>query len=284
MSILLRYQGPSVDDGTMDVYDAASNMVAFSNYVVTAAHHLYGQDVTVRAEVNAFQHGSFVTDLMFQVVGLGATILTTTPDIGSVVTAVKESFQLFIFLKGRAPAKVEHRDNRSINVTNNDGDIIQVNVESLSITLDEKASKAARQFVGEALSRPGVHQIEITSDGKDVARATSNEARYFHPIEDETPVVEQIVQMGLMIETPSFKDGKKWAMWDGENSPLFAMEDESFLARIDNGEPFRKGDTLLCDVRVTQTKVNGSLRIQRAIIKVHDHIVSHEQRDLGLAE
>ena len=38
MSILLRYQGPAVDDGTMNVYDAAANMVAFSNFVVAATH------------------------------------------------------------------------------------------------------------------------------------------------------------------------------------------------------------------------------------------------------
>jgi hypothetical protein len=37
MSILLRYQGPAVDAGAMNVYDAAANMVAFSNFVVAAA-------------------------------------------------------------------------------------------------------------------------------------------------------------------------------------------------------------------------------------------------------
>jgi len=284
MSILLRYRGPAVDDGTMDVYDAAKNMVAFSDYVVAATHQVYGQDVVVRAEVSAFQRGSFETDLLFQVVGMAATVLSASPAIDSVITAVKQSLELFVFLKGEAPSKIEHRDDRSINVINNNGNVMQVNIESLQITLDVKAAQAAEVFVGEALSKPGVSQIEISSEGQHVTRATHEEARFFHPIADETPVVEQIVQLGLLIETPSFKDGNKWVMWDGGSSLRFAMEDEAFVARIDNGEAFRKGDILICDVRVTQTKVSGALKIQRAIVKVRDHKIAHEQTEMKLGD
>lgn len=282
MTILLRYQGPSVDDGTMNVYDVAKNMVAFSDYVVAATHRVYGEDVEVRAEVNAFQRGSFMTDLVFHVAGIGATFLAIAPDVGSVVTAVKESLELFVFLKGEAPSKVERRDDRSVHVTNNNGNVTQVNIESLQITLDEKTAKAAGVFIGEALSKPGVSKVEITSEGKQVARATDNEALFFHPITDESPVIEQTVKMGLVIEVPSFKESNKWIMWDGESSLRFAMEDEDFIARIDSGEPFRKGDILICDVRVTQTKSGGQLKIQRAVVKVHDHKPGEEQTELEI--
>lgn len=282
MSILLRYQGSSVDDGSMNVYDVAKNMVAFSDYVVASTHQVFGEGVEVRAEVNAFQRGSFITDLIFHVAGIGATVLASAPDIGSVVTAVKESLELFIFLKGEAPSKVEHRDNRSVHVTNNNGNVTQVNIESLRITLDEKTAKAAGVFIGEALSKPGVSKVEITSDGKPVAQAVDTQALFFHPIPDETPVVEQTVKMGLVIEVPSFKERNKWIMWDGEASLRFAMEDEDFIARIDRGEAFRKGDILVCDVRVTQTKAGGQLRIQRVVIKVHDHKPGEEQAELEI--
>jgi hypothetical protein len=280
MSILLRYQGIAVEDGTMNVYDVAKNMVAFSDYVISATHQVYGDGIEVRAEVNAFQHGSFVTDLIFHVVGVGTTFLAIAPDVKSVVSAVKESLDLFVFLRGEAPARVEHRDDRSVHVTNNNGSVTQVNIESLHITLDEKAAKAAGVFVREALSKPGVSAVEITSEGHSIARASESEADFFHPITDEKTIVEQTVKMGLVIEVPSFKESNKWIMWDGDASLRFAMEDENFLSRIDNGEAFRKGDILICDVRVTQTKVSGQLKIHRAVVTVHDHKPGESQAEM----
>lgn len=285
VGILLKYKGPSVDDGSMDVYAAAANMVAFSNYVVAATKQLYG-DVEVKAEVKAFQHGSFETDLIFQVVGLGATVLTTTPDVKSVLTAVKESVNLFKFLKGKPPQKVEHIDqSNNVAVTSVSGNVIIVQTESLNLTMDEKAGNAAARFIGEALSKPGVDKIEIQSEGRQIAIATQEDAPFFHAILDESSIVEQTIKMGLTIQEPSFKDGSghKWTMWDGEVSLQYAMEDEDFITRIDNGESFRKGDVLICDVRYAQSRAGSKLKIQRTIIKVHDHKYGHEQEEFNLS-
>lgn len=285
VSIVLRYQGTAVDDGTMDVYQVAANMVAFSDYVVAATHKLYGEDVKVKAEVNAFEQGSFVTDLIFQVLGVTGTILAATPNMAGVIDVVKESLGLFSFLEGKSPEKVEHIDNsNNVKVTNVNGNVTIIQTESLNITLDERAAKAAGQFIGEALAKPGVTQLQITSDGTQVAQVNDNYARFYHPIVDEMPIIEQTVQMGLMILEPNFKDGTntKWTMWDGETSFQFTMEDEEFIKAVDAGEPFRKGDVLICDVRVTQAKVGQKLKIQRAIIRVHRHQSTHEQTKLDV--
>lgn len=284
MSILLRYQGPAVEDGTMNVYDAAANMTAFSDFVVAAAHKIYGEDVFVKAEVTAFKHGSFGTDLLFEVVGATAAILPLLPDVVSVATTVKESIGLYRFLKGEEPQKIEHREDNSVNVTNNSGNIIVINRPSLQLTLDPKAGKAAAQFIGVALSKAGVDSIDISSDGVKIAQATTDDAQYYHPIGDEDTVTESVTRMGLIIETLSFKDGNKWRMWNGAESLLYAMEDEDFIGRVNGGEPFRKGDILICEVRVKQSKAGGALKLQRAIVKVHDHKIGLDQAPLGLGE
>lgn len=280
MSILLRYQGPAVDDGTMNVYDAAANMVAFSDFVVAAAHKVYGEDVHVKAEITAYKHASFGTDLLFQVVGASMAVLPLLPDLVSVATTVKDSIELFRFLKGEEPAKVVHNDDHSINVTNNSGNIIVVNTPALSLTLDPKAGLAASQFIGEALSKPGVNQIEISRDGKQIAQATRDDATYFHPIVRDDTVTETVTRLGLVVESLSFKDGNKWRMWNGGESLLYGMEDEDFRVRVNNGEAFRKGDILICEVLVKQTKINGTLKLQRTILKVHDHQMGPEQPPL----
>ncbi|QOW21099.1 hypothetical protein INQ42_07270 [Lysobacter avium] len=284
MSILLRYQGPAVEDGTMNVYDAAANMTAFSDFVVVAAHKIYGEDVYVKAEVTAFKHGSFGTDLLFEVVGAAAAILPMLPDVVSVATTVKESIELYRFLKGEEPQKVEHREDNSVNVTNNSGNIIVINRPSLQLTLDPKAGKAAAQFIGEALSKAGVDSIDISSEGVRIAQATTNDAQYYHPIGDEDTVTESVTRMGLVIEMLSFKDGNKWRMWNGAESLMYAMEDDDFSGRVNAGEAFRKGDILIRDVRVKQTKANGALKLHRAIIKVHDHKIGLDQPPLDLGE
>jgi len=284
MSILLRYRGPAVEDGTMNVYDAAANMTAFSDFVVAAAHKIYGEDVYVKAEVTAFKHGSFGTDLLFEVVGAAAAILPMLPDVVSVASTVKESIELYRFLKGEEPQKVEHREDNSINVTNNFGNVIVISRPSLQLTLDSKAGKAAAQFIGEALSKAGVDSIDISSNGVRIAQATTNDAQYYHPIGDEDTVTESVTRMGLVIEMLSFKDGNKWRMWNGAESLMYAMEDEDFSGRVNGGEAFRKGDILICDVRVKQTKANGALKLHRAIIKVHDHKIGLDQPPLDFGE
>jgi len=80
--------------------------------------------------------------------------------------------------------------------------------------------------------------------------------------------------MSLVIETPSFKDGNKWRLWDGSNSIMVTIEDDAFLKAIDSGEPFRKGDILHCQVRTTQTRSGGSIHTKRAVV----HVDRHEQR------
>lgn len=280
VSIVLRYQGPAVDDGSMDVYQVAGNMVAFSDFVVAAAQKLYGEEVKVKAEVNGFRQGSFTTDLTFHALGLAGAILATNPDLASVVTVVKESLGLFSFLRGKSPEKVERTgNNNNVTVTNVNGNVIVLQTESLNLTLDEKAAQAAGQFIGDALSKPGVSRLEIRSDGIKVAQVTNDDARFYHPIADETPIVEQSLQMGLTILEPNFKDGSgnRWTMWDGEASLQFVMEDEEFLKAVDAGEAFRKGDVLICDVRITQMKAGQKLKIQRAIVRVHRHKTAAEQ-------
>jgi hypothetical protein len=285
LSVWLRYQGPSVEDGTMDVHEAARNMVAFSDYVIAAAHRVYGERAKVTADVKAFRQGSFTTDLVFHVAGAAASILTATPDINGIATVVKQSLDLFVFLKGEKPLSVEHRDDRSVTVTNNSGHITQVNIESLALTLDEKAGNDAAVFIRDALNKAGVHQIEISSQTNHIISATSDDARFFHPIAYEPPVLEHTMQMGLTILEPSFKDGHghKWTMWDGEASLQYTMDDADFIARIDGGERFGKGDILVCDVRIAQTQTGSKLKIQRTITKVHDHKPSAEQTHLELS-
>jgi hypothetical protein len=74
--IALRYCGPAVESGSMDVYAATGNMLAFSEFVLLAAKTEFGKDIAARAEVAGFDRGSFVTGLVFHVTGISGTIFS----------------------------------------------------------------------------------------------------------------------------------------------------------------------------------------------------------------
>ena len=84
--LTLRYIGPDVDTGRMDVYAASTNMIAFSEFMVAAVKASFGDKAEARAEVAGFGQGSFLTDLVFSVAqgfadgGKGVVCTVETPE------------------------------------------------------------------------------------------------------------------------------------------------------------------------------------------------------------
>ena len=165
--IALRYSGPAVDSGLMDVYEASANMIAFSEFVVLSAKTTFGESVTTRAEVAGFGRGSFITDLVFNVAGTTASVFSVI-SIGQLWDLMKEAFNLWKHLKGKPPSKVEYSGNNA-TVTNNNGEIIQVTIQSLTLVMSEKGSESVGRFVHRALDKAGMDTVDIASDTEQIA-------------------------------------------------------------------------------------------------------------------
>ena len=89
----LRYAGPGVDAGEMDVYTFAANMVAFSDFVVQAAKATYGNEAHATAKVAGVSRGSFITELVVLVGNVSSllsvpsasdllAVIGQTPEVG----------------------------------------------------------------------------------------------------------------------------------------------------------------------------------------------------------
>lgn len=281
MQLLLKYDGPAISDGSMAVYDVAANMMAFSDFVVAASHKVYGADAVVTADVKAFERGSFSTDLLFHIAGVTGTLasLYPLPHMADLLAVIRQSLGLFRFLEGKPPAKVDRQTDQSVNVTNNNGQIINVRFEALNLTLDDRAGSAVERFIGEALSKVGVESVQVQSDRKELSSAVHTEAAFFRRIEAGVLEAETIARLVLTVEMPALKDGPKWRFWDGERSVAMSIEDNEFLQRVDEGrEAFRKGDELVADVLIRQTRSGETIKLERSVKKVLQHRVkSHQQ-------
>lgn len=276
-SLSLKYSGPAVDDGRMDVYAVSANMIAFSEFVVVAAKASFGDDATARAEVTGFGRGSFITDLLFDWGGAAASVFTTVPS-DHLLAAIKGAFQLWKHLKGQPPKAIEY-GGQHVTVTNNDGHIIQVQTQSLTLVMNEKGADAADKFVRQALAGHGMESISLSSGTEKIADANRAEAQYFVPVVGAVILTDTTSTMGLNVENPSFKDGK-WKVFDGAQSAWMEMLDQDFIDRVNGGERFGKGDILLADVRLVQKRTGLKLEAERSILKVLEHKPGELQHSL----
>lgn len=188
-------------------------------------------------------------------------------------------------MKGSPPASIKQDNHQSISVENNSGQIIQVKTETLNLVMNEKASEAIGQFVKKALSDNGVDSLEIVSDDKStIARVKQTESGYFDVVIPTEPVTNNISNMILVIEAPVFKDGNKWRFSDGQNSFYADILDADFLASVDEGEQFGKGDLLKVDLRIKQEQTGTKISAERFVEKVYEHKkkIKLRQNDLDL--
>jgi hypothetical protein len=275
----LRYSGPAVDSGLMDVYEASANMIAFSDFVVLNAKAAYGSTVEARASVAGFGRGSFITNLVFDVVGTASAIFTNV-DPRTLWSLVKESIDLWKMLKGSPPSRVEYQGQTAV-VTNNHGEVKQVSIGALTVVFSDKGSESAEQFIHKALGKEGMDAIEIAANDKLLDRVSQAEAKYFVPVAPSKTITDVVVRMGLVLESPVFKEDNKWRFYDGQQSFYAHVEDREFLARVDAGEPFRKGDVVIADVRINQQQSGMKLVAERAISKVIEHKAGPRQLSLS---
>lgn len=264
----------------MDVYDASANMIAFSEFVVAAAKSAYGGQVEARAQVSGFGRGSFVTDLVFNLAGPAATIFAAiTPE--SLLHIIKEAIALWKHLNGEPPSKIEHHvGSQELRVTNNNGTVLQVHTETLNLVFDEKGSASVQRFMRDELSKNGIDSVEIGTEKRVLASATQNDAHCFVPVRPTEVVTDSTIKMALVIEAPVFKDGNKWRFSDGTSSFFADILDLEFLARVDAGERFGKGDVLIVALRITQERSGLKITAERSVVKVLEHRQGQEQHKL----
>jgi len=274
--IALKYEGPALQDGAMDVYQTSANMIAFTEFMVAAVKETYGDSAQAKAEVSGFEQGSFVTNILLSVGGMAATIFTAlTPD--QLLEVVKGAFEVWKHLKGKPPAEVS-QIGQQINVTNNDGQIINVRTESFTLVMNPKAADAVDKFVNQALSVEGVDALRLGNEAKPIAHVAANEAAYFVPVAAVVPMSDNTLQMILTVISPVFQDGNKWRFSDGGSSFSAGILDGDFLMRVDKGiERFGKGDVLEVEMRIVQSRTGQKVSVEREILKVLRHINPNEQ-------
>jgi hypothetical protein len=121
-ALLLRYSGGLVDIGEMDAYEAAGNIIAFTDFMGVCASAVYGEKTHLKTSVQGLEHGSFVIQFGFDIAGFAATLLTGPVDFKSFISFFKEAIDLFRHLGGERPTNIT-KHGEKIEITNNRGTV-----------------------------------------------------------------------------------------------------------------------------------------------------------------
>lgn len=285
------YDGPALAAHRMDVCDLAPALIAFSELLKAANRALNGTAADIQVEVSGhFTAGSFGVDLtatqqlLSQIRSLFA---------GSEATAVCNAFTLLSLvgvtgggliallrrLGGAKPARIDaHGDTSGVWISETEC----IDVDSRIVVLyDDKAVRSSLEKVLSPLQREGITEFGVTSGDQVVLNINDKEIGAFRSIPQTAECAsDTTVRKVLLVESIVFSSGV-CLVHDGVSTYDVTIEDESFLARIEAGEPFGNADMLVVDLRQIQYIDDLGLITDSKIVKVLEH--RHRRRQPGFA-
>src|SRR5947209_9899650 len=286
------YEGPALADGRMPVRDLAPALLALGDLFTEASQVAYPDQEPVALDIKATGDGSFNVffvvhgpDLWDQLVHFFTSKDVTA--IQTMIDYVVGASGLFFFIKrvrGRRIEKQEPIGAGQVRVTLNDGTTIEVPAEVVKLYGRVTIRKKARETV-RPVGRRGVDRLDFKSEGETTVSIEAEDATAFEVEPGESEVVaETTAEKVWAILSVVFTEGNKWRFTDGDARFAAAIEDETFLARVHQGEPFREGDTLRCHVREVQIDRDGKPRTDRFVVEVIEHVQGGTQLPLAPAD
>lgn len=246
------YDGPALSSGRMPVRDLAPALLELGGLFTEAGQVTYPDREPVALSIKATQEGSFEVYLILeakktwdQIVDIfGSDGVTAILNLKEIVLGGLGLFGLIKLLRGKTIVKQEPSPEPGhIRCTFNDGTVVDVPAEVLDLYKNVSIRKHARQVV-EPLTSDGAERV-VFSDVTVTVAVDSSEVQAFDvPDGTQTPLGEHQATTVLQIAAPSFVDGNKWRFTDGNSTFYAALEDSEFVERVEQGEPFRKGDML----------------------------------------
>ena len=274
----LEYYGAAVEKGQLKAKDVGRYILALDEFMTIVTKEAYGKEASLKIDVTGFRGQSFDIDFALQVVGLTSSTIFCTGSPKDLITLATDSIKACIHLAGKQPLNsIPDTENNSVQIENSNGTTQVFHIQTLNVLSEPKAATSLETFIREPLVN-GLSSVRLKSSQFDVeTEASANDADFFKPLDFELPLFKNTVKTGLTIESPSFKEGNKWKLYDGQSSFYAEIRDEAFIESVDNGERFGKGDLLIVEMEVIQTKTPQGLKVEKIITKVIDHQEAPQQ-------
>lgn len=296
------FDGPSVENGEIDVADLAPALLALGELFSAANQALNKDRAEAKLRIRATEKGSFVALLSLDV-SFVADLLDMVAANPDRVTAADQLLDLLIkgggaiaggtvglfgalrFLRGKRPDKTEKNENGTTSITVGPTTIV-VDQRTVVLLEDYRTREATEKFVGTALNAKGINKVSFDEepDGTPDLVLTKDDisaVKVPEPEDDEKTETTTTREALLKIVSAQFAEGYLWRFSDGTNTFTASMEDQDFLNRLDRSEVvLSKNDTLRCEIEETQTLAGSKLKTDAKILEVKEHISGARQLKL----
>lgn len=288
-SFHLRYDGPGLATGRMDVHQLAPSLLAIAEILRETNEVLYPGEPAPRIEIMATERGSFLVDLVLSEPGLVeqlASMWHTVRDahraVAGILATSMMGMSLALQIEGRRVQRRAEEDG-GVVLELQDGTTLTMPTECADLLerpMFWKGAKSLAAPLGE-----GVTDLQITAADSEPVHIDRDNKRYLDRPVDAT-VTEHEVELTLRVESVTFAEGRRWRFNDGEVSFGAQINDHDFNTKVMlGGEQFGAGDRLRCLVRVRQAVApDGSLTTDRTITRVFEHVRGPRQQELPYEE
>lgn len=241
----------------------------------------------VDVKIKALEKGSFLIhiDLVESVFDVAKNLLTKENVVfgGVIITALVDLITIKLHLRGKEPKSKEVAGDK-VKIENEKGDVLYINNFTQNIYENNTIVRDALSQSFETLENDNsITGYEITDKNeKPLIRVEREEFEYISQKSEEVLEGEKniVVAATLNIIRISFDAKLKSDFYFKGNKISVKIKDPDFQKRIDNGEPFSKGDILEVELEIRQkfdksvnTFINKSYKINR----ITNHILRNEQ-------
>ena len=275
--------------GEMDGVDAGTFVDMLGNFSV--AIHQINENInpnrSLKIKIHAIEPGCY--DIFLSMKEFFFDMLTkhiTKENISTaanIVAIFGGMLSIRQFLKGEKPKKVEGKKQQTI-IFNGDGNRIVVDNRAYKMYLEDQATDTAIAHGFETLDADdSIKGIELYNKNREkIFGAKRSE---FVSLSKSSPAPEKDLKIKekeatLTIFKVVFEGGYKWQFYYQGNKINATIIDSDFWDRINRGQTFSKGDTLIANLEITQvfdktiqTYVNKSYTVK----SIKQHIKRAEQ-------
>ena len=299
--VRVAYDGELLRHGTMDVRDLAPALLALGELCTAANKVVNGSRAEARVSVRAeFKRGSF--GIAFDVEQVGGFVqavrgFLTSDDVSAVINAKDlvgilllgvtgggSLIQLVRKAKGKRLKSKVMLASGMVRIETQDGLAFEFTPPVVELYESLPVRKALTSAL-EPLKKEGIDTFLVhDSDHVAVEQIGREELPSFAlPDLSDAPANVAHFDAYYVIQSLTFKDDNKWRLASSSGTIFATIEDAEFLRRVDTGtESFRKNDSLLCRIRLSQWRTANGLREEYVVEKVLEHVAAATQMEIAL--
>lgn len=235
-----------------------------------------------RIKVKSFQKGSFEVPIEVQQLFLATGLSLMSPDWANAKESVKillELIKMKLNLKGKEPQTIRKNGN-VVEIQKNSRCTFNVDQRTYNISVKDSV-------VGEALAR-GFKALEADTEVKSFTVLSKDRKKLLEvprrsfgyvsktkkEITDDAPKTTERLELPIFKPVLENSKGHKWEFYyRGIKRISATIADENFLERVNGGERFGRGDTLIVDLEIVKQldeKLKVLVNKSYKIIRVYD--------------